>query len=74
MKNKDLMDAIIAAAILGSTNKKKAPTTEENASEGKNVRASAKELAKTLYETYLGFMDAGFTSEQAFQLLLETSK
>ena len=63
-KNNDFIDAILAAAILGSASKK----TEENTS--KTERETAKELAKPLYEAYLGFQDAGFTPEQAFQLLL----
>lgn len=63
MKEKDIVSAILTAAILGSANDNK--KTEE-----KNEREIAKEYAKPLYEAYLGFQDAGFTPEQAFQLLL----
>lgn len=67
MKEKDIVSAILTAAILGSANANK-KTEEENSS--KTEREAAKELAKPLYEAYLGFQDAGFTPEQAFQLLL----
>lgn len=68
MNEKDaklLMDTILTAAILGSANEK---AKEEKTS--KTEREAAKELVKPLYEAYLGFQDAGFTPEQAFQLLL----
>lgn len=67
MKEKDIVSAILTAAILDSANANK-KTEEENSS--KTEREVAKELAKPLYEAYLGFQDAGFTPEQAFQLLL----
>lgn len=61
-----IVDSILAAAIGSAT---------ENAEEKKeektpNARKTAFELAHPLHEAYLGFQDAGFTPEQAFQLLL----
>lgn len=64
MNEKDIAKAILTAAILGSAKKE----TEENTS--KTEREIAKELAKPLYEAFLGFQDAGFSPEQAFNLLL----
>lgn len=64
MNRNDAINAILTAAILGGAKKK----TEENTS--RSERELAKELAKPLYEAYLGFQDAGFTPDQAFQLLL----
>jgi hypothetical protein len=60
-KNKnesDVMNTIIAAAILAGAK------TKDKDNNG------IKELAKLLYDSYIAFMEVGFTSEQAFQLTL----
>ena len=66
MKEKDIVSAILTAAILGSESKK----TEEKKEETSNYREEAKKVGNMLYATYLGFQDAGFTPEQAFELTL----
>lgn len=43
-------------------------TTEEEKHE--IARRNAEDLGNTLYHSYLGFRDAGFNDEQAFQLVL----
>ena len=65
MTEKEIISAMLTAAILGSQKKK-----EEAKEEKTDYRKVSAEIAKELYESYLGFQDAGFTPEQAFQLLL----
>ena len=69
--NKPLVDAltdtILTAAILGNANKKAEEKKEEKTP---NYREEAKKTGNILYATYLGFQDAGFTPEQAFELTL----
>lgn len=66
-KERDAMvSALLAAAILDS---EKEATTESETAE-RDYRKEAAALARPLYEGYIGFIDAGFTPEQAFQLLL----
>ena len=58
MKNHDeAINAILAAMILGGAEKKK------------TIRETAKNLGKELFETHLGFVDAGFTEEQSIRLV-----
>ena len=66
MKEKDIVSAILTAAILGSANEK----NEEKKKEAPNFREEAKKVGNILYATYLGFQDAGFSPEKAFQLTL----
>lgn len=62
-KNDNLMAAMLAATLLEhKMNEKKTET--------KNLRVQAKEVGLKLKETQLGYMDAGFTEEQAFELML----
>lgn len=69
MKETDIMSAILAAALL-SGDEKKTPEPEEE----KDLRTKAKELGEMMYQTYLGFKDAGFTDDQAFQITLTIKK
>ena len=64
MKDTDILSAILAAAMLES--KKKETETD--------FRALAKELGEKLKEAQLGYMDAGFTEEQAFELMMNAIK
>ena len=68
MDRKDAVGAILTAAILGSMNANK--KTEEKNEEVADFRKEAKKIGNMLYATYLGFQDAGFSPEQAFQLTL----
>lgn len=63
-----ITDAILTAAILGSMNANK--KTEEKKEEVSEYRKEAHQLGNKLYAAYLGFQDAGFTPEQAFELTL----
>ena len=56
MKEKDIVSAILTAAILGSANEK----NEEKKKKTPNYREEAKKIGNILYATYLGFQDAGF--------------
>ena len=71
--NKTLVDAltdtILTAAILGSMDANK-KTEEKKEEKTPNYRDEAKKIGNILYATYLGFQDAGFTPEQAFELTL----
>lgn len=68
MKDKDILNTILAAAILGSEEKKEEPKAETS------VREKSAELGKVMRESMLGFMDVGFTEEQAFQIALTIKK
>lgn len=70
MKDNDFMNAILTAAVLSGAQKKEQAQPKGN----ENMREATAKLAKPLYEGYLGFQDAGFTSEQAFQLTLAMAK
>lgn len=65
-KKDELMGAILAAAMLSGIGKK--AETNSNKEE-KDMRTIAKELGELMYQSYLGFQDAGFTPTQAFRLL-----
>lgn len=54
---------LMAAAILDGAK----PKQKE---EEKDIRTQAKELGETMKQAMLGFMDAGFTEEQAFKIVL----
>lgn len=69
MKENDIATALLAAALMGGI---ETPKTEPTAEE--NIREKAKKLGGTMYQTYLGFKDAGFTDEQAFQITLTIKK
>ena len=72
MKNPNaeaIMSALLLAGMLGENEK---PTN--NPEEEKDLRAKAKELGEKLYQTYLGFKDAGFTDDQAFQIVLTVKR
>lgn len=61
-KNK-IMAAMLAATLLEhKANKEK--------TEIKDLRVQAKEIGLKLKEAQLGYMDAGFTEEQAFELTI----
>lgn len=63
MKNSnELLAAILAAAMLDGEQETK---TEET-----DFRKKAEDIGNALYQSYLGFKDAGFTDEQAFQIVL----
>lgn len=63
MKNaNELLAAILTASMLGDEQESK---TEET-----DFRKKSEDIGNTLYQSYLGFKDAGFTDEQAFQLVL----
>ena len=62
-----LTSAILAAAILGGGEKEK----EEPKPNGDEIRKQAEDLGNRYYHAYLGFKDAGFNDEQAFQLVLK---
>lgn len=57
-----ILAAMLAAAMLDGEQKTK---TEET-----DFRKKSEDIGNTLYQSYLGFKDAGFTDEQAFQLVL----
>lgn len=59
MTEKEILEAFIKAAL-------------ETEPHEEDIRKRTAELAKPLYEGYLGFIDAGFSPEQAFKLLLTT--
>lgn len=62
-KNDNLMAAMLAATLLEhKMNEKKTET--------KDLRVQAKEIGLKLKEAQLGYMDAGFTEEQAFELMM----
>ena len=69
MNEKDAIGAILTAAILGSMDANK-KTEEKKGTEVPSYRDEAHKLGNILYATYLGFQDAGFTPEQAFELTL----
>ena len=60
----EILAAILAAAVLD--NEQTAEKTEEEAAD---TRKQAKILGDIMYQSMLGFMDAGFTIEQAFELV-----
>lgn len=67
MKDTDILNAFLAAAILDSKKKEKEETETD-------FRAAAKEIGKKLKEAQLGYIDAGFTEEQAFELMMNAIK
>ena len=67
MDRNDAVSAILTAAVLGSLAKK---AEEKKEGETTDYRGEAKKIGNMLYATYLGFQDAGFTPEQAFELTL----
>ena len=72
MKNPNaeaIMSALLLAGMLGGDEK---PTNEPE--EEKDLRTKAKELGEMMYQTYLGFKDAGFTDDQAFQIVLTVKR
>ena len=64
MKDTDILKAFIAAAMLD----------EKKREEETDFRKLAKEVGESLKEAHLGYMDAGFTNEQAFELVLNHIK
>ena len=63
----EILAAILAAAMLDGKQ------TKEN-DEPTDFRATAKEIGEKLKEAQLGYMDAGFTEDQAFQLMMNAIK
>lgn len=63
-----IMNAILTAAILGDVKNGK----ENPKPNGDEIRKEAEDLGNKLYHEYLGFKDAGFNDEQAFQIVLNT--
>lgn len=64
MNEKEILAAILAAAMADS--KPKTASTD--------FRAAAKEIGTSLKEAQLGYMDAGFTEDQAFELMMNAIK
>lgn len=64
MKETDILTALLAAAAISGEGEAKPKVTE------KNIREKSAELGEVMRESMLGFVDAGFTEEQAFQLVL----
>lgn len=64
MNEKEILAAILAAAMADS----KPKTTNTD------FRAAAKEIGTSLKEAQLGYMDAGFTEDQAFELMMNAIK
>lgn len=64
MNEKEILAAVLAAAMLDGKQTKE--TTD--------FRATAKEVGKSLKEAQLGYMDAGFTEDQAFELMMNAIK
>lgn len=63
MDKNNIMAAMLAATLLEhKMNEKKTET--------KDLRVQAKEIGLKLKEAQLGYMDAGFTEEQAFELMM----
>lgn len=62
MCNKTIIEEILSAAIQAKKT--------ENADKKTKFREEAKRVGEILHATYLGFQDAGFTPEQAFELTL----
>ena len=61
MKDKDVVNAILAAMIMGGAEEQKQKT--------KIPRETAKKLGEELFQVHLGFVDAGFTEEQSIKLV-----
>lgn len=69
--NEDFAKALFATALGAAL----ADIEREQKKEQKiDYRKKTAELAKPLYESYLGFMDAGFNEKQAFSLLMSTQR
>lgn len=69
--NENFAKALFAAALGAAL----ADAESEQKKEHKiDFRKKTAELAKPLYESYLGFMDAGFNEKQAFALLMSTQR
>lgn len=58
MYDKELIAAFVAA--MHNDNQKKET----------DIRKESEDFGNELYQSYLGFKDAGFTDEQAFKILL----
>ena len=74
MNEKDLLNSLLAAAILSEAvmpNEEKSTTQEDKK---QNFRKKSEDLGNLLYQAYLGFKDAGFNDEQAFQLVLTVGR
>lgn len=67
MNEKDLLAAMLAATLLEHKIKQNEVETTN-----KDLRTQAKEIGLKLKEAQLGYMDAGFTEEQAFELMLKS--
>ena len=63
MKRNEELAKALAEAIIGASLGTK--------QEVKDVRKESAELAKPIFETYLGIMDVGFTEKQAFEILIK---
>lgn len=63
----DLMKAFLGAVLSDIE-------SEQKKEQKKDYRKTAAELAKPLYESYLGFMDAGFNEKQAFAILMSIQR
>lgn len=68
-KANEFLAAMLAATML---NNEQTPTQIKE--EVMDTRKGSKELGDTLYQSMLGFMDAGFTIEQAFELVVTTMR
>lgn len=67
MNDEKILAALLAAAMLdGKQTKKNDEPTD--------FRATAKEIGTQLKEAQLGYMDAGFTEDQAFELMMNAIK
>lgn len=61
MEDKEVMKALLEA-ILGER--------EKPVIDGEKLRKQGEDMGNTLFHIYLGFVDAGWNEEQAFQLLI----
>lgn len=67
MNEKETLAALLAVAMLdGKQTKKNDKPTD--------FRATAREIGEKLKEAQLGYMDAGFTENQAFELMMNAIK
>lgn len=67
---KDFVSALLTAAILGGKAEDKEKKTPKL--DGEKIRKQAEDVGNAYYHLYLGFKDAGFNDEQAFQLMMKT--
>lgn len=65
-----IMSALLAAAFLGGEAEDKEKETPKP--NGDEIRKQAEDVGNAYFHLYLGFKDAGFNDDQAFQLMMKT--